>query len=115
MIKDVLRLMWSMEGQLSSDILQDIHLQMQTFLQDKVRDMIRHAIKKKKARAKSYVGLGGASRGGLWPFTASTVSCPPACSPPSPRASRRLAAFWWACETRARTGAPARNPWMIPT
>ena len=53
MIKDVLRHMWAMEGQLTEGILQDIHLRIQLFVQNNLRDMIRHAIKKKKARAKS--------------------------------------------------------------
>ncbi|EDQ89698.1 uncharacterized protein MONBRDRAFT_32353 [Monosiga brevicollis MX1] len=53
MIKDVLRHMWSLEGVLNEGIVRDIHLSVQMFLQDKVRDMIRHAIKKKKPRAKT--------------------------------------------------------------
>jgi len=53
MIKDVLRAMWKLESTLSEGIMQDIHMRLQMFLQDQVRDMIRHAIKKKKAKAKS--------------------------------------------------------------
>jgi Asp/Glu/hydantoin racemase len=59
MIKDVLRAMWKLESTLSEGIMQDIHMRMQMFLQDQVRDMIRHAIKKKKAKAKSYVSCLG--------------------------------------------------------
>lgn len=56
MIKDVLRMLWSMEATLHDTIRADIHLRTQKFIQETLRDITRHVAKKKKLRAKTFVG-----------------------------------------------------------
>lgn len=53
MIKDVLRQLWAKEAYFNEAIRKDIHLRTQTFIQGSVRDMTRHATKKKKSRART--------------------------------------------------------------
>jgi hypothetical protein len=53
MIKDVLKQLWAKEAFLNEAIRKDVHMRTQQFIQNTVRDMIRHATKKKKSRAKT--------------------------------------------------------------
>ncbi|EGD72022.1 hypothetical protein PTSG_00038 [Salpingoeca rosetta] len=53
MIKDVLRILWKMESMLNLGIRVEIYKETQSFIQHNVRDMVRHCIKKKKAKART--------------------------------------------------------------
>ena len=56
MIKDVLRILWKMESMLNLAMRVEIYRETQTFVQHNVRDMVRHVIKRKKAKARTFVG-----------------------------------------------------------
>lgn len=57
MVKDVLRILWKMESMLNLAIRVEMYQETQIFIQQNVRDMIRHCIKKKKAKARTLVNV----------------------------------------------------------
>eukprot|EP00911_Craspedida_sp_UC1_P002217 UC1_evm1s1691 len=53
MIKSTVKLMWDVEGLLTSVIRQDVHRKTQVFIQETLRDVIRWVTKKKKQRPRT--------------------------------------------------------------